>query len=253
MSSTSELATWPRPHYQPGGARPFLFYKLHGDFTDVPPVSRGAYRTRGLPDGLETFRVGRADDPELTALGVDDALGEAVEPSLRAAIRAAPHVMLVRGEPAADATLDYLRDTIGVLTALLDAGAVAMFDPQRFGWWTPAAWRQHVFAPARPQPWMHVAILSTPEPAAPDRVWIHTRGMRTFGRPDLSIHGVAAAEVPVIEELCHRFIGMAAAGVVVPEGQQVRIGALPGDWRCFHGGDVDDPEFNNVHLEIRRG
>lgn len=249
-----ELPSWPRPHYQPGGGTPFLFYKLHGDFAEMPAISRSKYRTAGLPGGLDTFLVTRETDPALFELGLGPVFGDALEPSLRAAIAAAPHAVIVRGEPASDDNLDYLRDTIGVVTAILDAGGVAVLDPQRFGWWSAAAWRANVFAPARPQPWMHVVVLVSDDEtaAAPGRHWVHTRGLRTFGRPDVSVHGVTDDELPVIQELCIRFVDVMALGAVVPEGQPVRMKALPGDWRCHHGGDLDDPDFNNVHLEIRR-
>jgi hypothetical protein len=45
---------------------------------------------------------------------------------------------------------------------------------------------------------------------------------------------------------------MMGLGAQVPDGQLIRMPALPGVWRCFHGGSPDDPDFNNVHLEVRQ-
>ncbi len=74
--------------------------------------------------------------------------------------------------------------------------------------------------------------------------------MIKFGRPDLSVRGVTRELGPAVEDLCNRFIEMQAFGAVVPEGQEVKMKALPPGWRCRHGGTIDDPDFNNVHLEI---
>lgn len=253
-AAMDELPSWPRPHYQPGGGAPFLFYKLHGDFAAMPAISRSRYRTGGLPAGIDSYLITRDKAPGLFDLGLDERITSSLDPTLRAAIAAAPHAVIVRGQPATDDSLDYLRDTIGVVTAILEAGGVAMLDPQRFGWWAPAGWRAQVFEPARPRPWMHVVILVSDDETAdaPGRRWVHTRGLRTFGRPDLSVRGVTDDELPVIQQLCNRFIELMALGAVVPEGQPVRMQALPGAWRCHHGGDLDDPDFNNVHLAIRR-
>jgi hypothetical protein len=50
--------------------------------------------------------------------------------------------------------------------------------------------------------------------------------------------------------LCGRFIEHQAFGAVIPEGQSVRMASLPPDGVAHHGGDLDDPDFNNVHVEL---
>ncbi len=51
-------------------------------------------------------------------------------------------------------------------------------------------------------------------------------------------------------DLCERFIEMMAFGAVIAEGQEIRMNSLPAGMRCHHAGDHDDPDFNNVHVEI---
>jgi len=46
---------------------------------------------------------------------------------------------------------------------------------------------------------------------------------------------------------------MQAFGAVVPEGQPIEMSSLPDGWRCFHRGSLDDPDFNNRHIEIGPG
>jgi hypothetical protein len=118
-----------------------------------------------------------------------------------------------------------------------------------FKWWSAHEWREHAFEPAGAVPRHHVVILVSDEPDERSR-WYHTRGMLKFGRPDLSVHGVVPELEPAVKDLCERFIEMQAFGAVIPEGQEVRMNGLPPGWRCRHGGDLDDPEFNNRHVEI---
>jgi hypothetical protein len=151
-------------------------------------------------------------------------------------------------EPQGD--LNYLRDAVGLLTFLLNHGGIAVFDPWMFHWWEPEEWKERVFLPGGAVPRHHVIILTSPEPADPSLTWFHTRGMRKFGRPDLSLHRVPQQYSEAVIDLCNRFIELQAFGGVIEEGQEVRMRTLPGGMTCHHVGDLDDPEFNNVHVEI---
>jgi hypothetical protein len=71
-----------------------------------------------------------------------------------------------------------------------------------------------------------------------------------FGRPDVSVHDVDRHLCPVVKDLCERFIEMQAFGAVIPEAQEVTMKGVPSGWRCRHRGDLDDPDFNNRHLEV---
>lgn len=89
--------------------------------------------------------------------------------------------------------------------------------------------------------------------ASPERegTWLHTRGMLKFGRPDLSMRGVARGSEGLYLELFNRFIAFQALGGVIEEGQEVRMAGLDSGLRCYHAGSPDDPDFNNLHVEIR--
>lgn len=71
-----------------------------------------------------------------------------------------------------------------------------------------------------------------------------------FGRPDLSIHNVPVQYHQAVIDLCNRFIEFQAFGGVIAEGQEIKIWSLPEGMVCHHRGDMDDPDFNNVHVEI---
>jgi hypothetical protein len=248
---TEPLVSWPRRHHQPGGGDADLFYKIHGTFRAAPEISRAKYRCAGVPDGcdlqLHTAR-------ELLELGLDDGwIGNAFrdeQPALAAEVAGTPQCLLLRGTVADPETLDYFRDAVGLVMALLDAGGVAVFDPHMFKWWSADEWRTRAFEPAGAVPRHHVVILVSNEPQGR---WYHTRGLRKFGRPDLSIHHVAPPLHEPVGELCNRFIEMLAFGAVIPEGQPIKMAGIPAGWTCRHAGDLDDPDFNNVHLEIGPG
>jgi hypothetical protein len=69
----------------------------------------------------------------------------------------------------------------------------------------------------------------------------------------LRVHGqsfVLGRAGDTVGDLMNPFIEMLAFGAVVQDGQPVRMNALPEGWRCFHRGTLDDPDFNNRHIEI---
>lgn len=135
-------------------------------------------------------------------------------------------------------------------TYLLDRGGVAVYDPQILKWWSPNEWRQRVFEPASPVPRHHAVILYSEDGDGSE--WFHTRGMKKFGRPDLSMHGVCREDRTAVIDLFERFIEMQAFGALIPEGQEIRMRTLPPGLQCFHQGSLDDLDFNNVHIEIRK-
>jgi hypothetical protein len=74
--------------------------------------------------------------------------------------------------------------------------------------------------------------------------------MRKFGRPDLSLHGVAESQRAAVIDLFNRFIDLQGLGGIVAEGQEVRLAGLPLGMTCHLRGSVDDPDFDNVHIEF---
>jgi len=251
MTTASELADWPRPRYTPGGKPAFLFYIVYGRIDFTTPPSRSRYRLNGIPDGIEIMAYGPEANPEQVSVFREGYLWNQVkaeQPDLAVKIAEQDSCLVVRGEVIDPPTLNYFRDIVGFLTFCLDAGGVAIYDPQMFAWWSPSHWRSEAFDIARPAPRHHVTILLSDEP---DRTeWIHTRGMRKFGRPDISVHGVRAEYKEPVIELCKRFIEFLASGEIVPDGQEIRMKALPSGMTCIRQGNEDDPDFNNEHIEI---
>ena len=248
---TTDLEDWDRKHYSEGGESPFLFYVVFGSDANQLRLSRSKYRCDSIPKGVDISSYGPNSHPEVLDEFRQGYLWNELrkeEPDLADEVEAQTTCVIVQGAVADETSLNYFRNTIGLLTGLLDAGGVAIYDPQRFKWWAPEKWRTTVFGPAAALPREHVVILVSDE--GPRTKWVHTRGMRKFGRPDLSVHGVSPEHFNGVVDLFNRLIEFQAFGGLVPEGQEIKMQSLPGGMRCAHGGDMDDPDFNNSHIEI---
>jgi len=163
-------------------------------------------------------------------------------------VRAQKQCIVLQGEIKDPSTLNYFRDIIDLVTCLLDQGGVAVLDVQIFKWWSPNEWHKQIFGHGQAYPRNHVVIQVTPEEGGKE--WFHTRGMRKFGRPDISVRHVPPLYRNAVVDLCNRFIEMQAFGAIVPEGQDIRMASLPPGMKAYHWGRLDDLAFNNVHIEI---
>jgi hypothetical protein len=248
----SDIESWPRPYFEREGGMPFLFYVVFGAGVDELQVSRSGHRFGGLPEGLEVMGYGPEMHPEVLDGFRSGPLWDEVlttQPALARAVAAQTRCVIVRGSIEDDESLDYFRDAIGLLTALLDAGGVAIFDAHVLRWWSPPGWRGEIFEPAVAQPHKHVVILFSEEDDG--STWLHTRGLLKFGRPDLSMHDVMQDHFDTVVDLFNRFIEFQALGGVIVDGHDVNVPSLPAPVRCVHGGDEDDPDFNNRHVEFQ--
>lgn len=247
-----DLPDWPRDHYARAGGNPLLFYVVFGEFVELPALSSSKYRSHGTSEGLELAHYGPDRKPDILRDAKDNYVWKEMKrlkPALAKAVEKAPECFILRAELDDRGTLNYFRDAIGLLTFLLDHGGISIHDAFMFKWWEPDEWRADVFEPAAPFPGQHVVLLTSPE-SDPSRTWFHTRGLRKFGRPELSIHNVPADLHEGIIDMCNRFIQFQAMGGIIEEGQEIRMRSLPEGMICHHQGNLDDPDFNNVHVDI---
>lgn len=249
----SEHSPWMRKHFAPGSGDALLFCVVFGKIDQTVALSGSTYRVAGVPPELEIMAYNYTNHADVLSQFrtgyVWDLLVETKTPFAQE-IAKQQSCTVLRGTFKDPQKLEYLRDTIGLITHMLDQGGVAVYDPQILKWWSPNEWRHRVFEPASAVPRHHVVILYSEDGDGTE--WFHTRGMRKFGRPDLSMHGVTSEHRTAVIDLFERFIEMQAFGALIPEGQEIRMRTLPQGLRCFHGGSPDDPDFNNVHIEIRK-
>ena len=132
-----------------------MFYVVYGATPKGFSVSRSKYRFDGIPDELKISSYGPTSNPE------------------------------IRGDISDPPDLNYLRNVIGFITWCLDSDSIAVFDPQMFKWWIPSEWMEWIFDPAAAVPRHHVFILTSEDENGTE--WFHTRGMRKFGRRQISL------------------------------------------------------------------
>ncbi len=250
--TTFELRDWPRQLFEPGGGEPFVLYYIYGNFPELPTLRVDIYRSSGVPRGLDLQMYNRDQHPEVLSSFLSGHFADflATKPDIEGAVKAARHCIVLKGNPAESGDLNYLRDCVGVLSYLLDYGAIAILDPQTFTWWRASEWRTQIFQPDSIQPLSHVVILGSPEEADPSKLWLHTRGLRKFGRPDLSVHNVNESVRVSVIDMLNKYITYLALGGIIADGEEFYLDGIVDAVVCSLRGSDDDPDFNNRHVDI---
>jgi hypothetical protein len=250
-SHSSVMTTWERKHFAPGGGNAMIWYVVYGSFPKDISISGSHYRTAGIPKGVELRRFTRAEHGPLPFTDSSFAIRlQKSDPAMLAHIEQCPECLVLQGEVDDPADLDYLRDSIGVVTFFMDHGGVGVADVQQARFFNASDWRDEFFEAEKPVLHRHVFIMYSADESGPG-AWFHTRGLRKFGRPDLSLRNVPDEYKKAAVVLCNRFIEFLAEGGRIAESQEIRMEALPSGLICHHKGSYDDLDFNNVHVEIR--
>ena len=249
-----QLQTWERSFYQSGGGHVYVDFVVFGEIEQPLTVSQSKYRIGGVPNGVDVTVIDREDDEEERILHYfetfcgDDLNKE--DPPLYHAVRLAQTAVRVHGMVRDPQTLDYLRDIIGIVACIAESGGQAVLDVNSRKWFRPERWRALVFNANQVVPGQHVTAFVTQQGRGP-LSWVRTRGMVTFGRPDVSVRDVPPSAVDQVLELCGRFTKLFAMGAVPTDGQEVKMHAFPTPLRCRLIPPTGDEDFTNSHLEIK--
>ncbi|HEY0180807.1 MAG TPA: hypothetical protein VGC30_14425 [Dokdonella sp.] len=245
---------WPRPHWQAGAGEAFLLWFVFGDFAADLHVDAERYRTRGTPPGVEVVRYVNRELARWDGYPLAGTLGRVLydenAPLFERAQRARECVML-RGSLADPPDLDALRDLVGAIAALTDAGAVAVVDPQILSLFDADAWRRRFFDGDAFRARDHVLILLDDDAANAGRLRVHTRGLRKFARPDLDLRNVPPAAAGAAGELVERLVEFQALGGRIEDGRTIEIDGAAHGLVARTAGAPADPEFNNRHVALR--
>lgn len=251
MNAPVRIPAWQRPHWHPGGEEIYLHYYVFGNFQNVR-VPSAPYGSDGLPHGIEATNHHHAGLRAWEGYPLKGELGRLFKDEAPDAYRAAqdaPQVMIVRGTLPDQGDTGYLRDTLGVVAGLLDIGGVAVLDPQIVTLFGADTWRKHYLvrdgAPIR----NHLLILRDDEENG-DGAWVRTRGMRKFGRPDISLRHVPAGDTDRAGILCERLAEMQALGAHFVDGQALEADGMRG-FVAKLGGGATEPPFYNTYVEFR--
>ncbi|HEY0200014.1 MAG TPA: hypothetical protein VGC19_16000 [Rhodanobacter sp.] len=249
MNHPITIPAWQRPHWHASDEDILLQFYVFGQFETVRVPSRD-YGSPGLPPQIESTSHYHSALRQWEGYPLKGPMGRMYKTDAPEAYQRAidaPEVMVVRGSLKDSPSTGYLRDTFGVLAGMLDIGGVAILDPQILSLLDADAWRRKYLirdgAPVR----NHLLILRDGE-STPDHSWIHTRGMRKFGRPDISIHQVPDHAVDRAGMLCEKLAELQALGVHFVDGQTLDIEGIPSGVQVHLGGGLDDPQFNNTFV-----
>lgn len=252
MSHPVIIPAWPRPHWQPSEEEILLQFYVFGKF-DAVRVPSQDYGSLGLPEGVTASSHHHGDLRAWEGYPLKGGMGRMFKndaPEVYQRAIDAPEVMVVRGTLKDSPDIGYLRDTLGVLAGMLDIGGVAILDPQTLALLDAAAWRRKYLVPDGAPIRSHLLILRDAEAEA-GHAWIHTRGMRKFGRPDISIRQVPDRAVDRAGLLCERLVELEALGAHFADGQSLELDGLGTSVVARLGGGLDDPDFNNTYVEFR--
>jgi hypothetical protein len=247
-------SVWPRPQWQDSGGQAFVLWFVFGDFEPDFQVDAPCYRTRGTPAGIEVVRYVNRELAKWNGYPLAGTLGQLLwdeDARLFERARRARECVMLRGSLADPPDLGYLRDLVGTIAALTDLGAAAVVDPQTLSMFEAAEWRRRFFANDAFSARDHVLILCDEDPRNAGRLYIHTRGLRKFARPDLAIRNVPPAVAGTAGELAERFVDFEAAGGLIEDGHEIDIDGAPQGMTVRIAGAVDDADFNNRHLVLR--
>jgi hypothetical protein len=245
---------WARPFWTPGGDDAFVYLVVFGADAERLDITTEHHRVDEIPEGLDAHAL----DASWVAKFLDSPIGDevqATDPETTAAALASRSCVVLTGTVADPPTLDYLRNAVGIATAGLDAGGVAVLNLPTFRLYPAAQWRTDVFdgAAGTLAPFATTLVSGQDDPDAVDPAgpfWVHTRGLRTFGRPDLSVHDVAAGDLDLVVRLCGTLVDQLGRGLVIADDMLMEIGGDVGTLHFARRGHLDDPDFNNEHLEI---
>ena len=252
MSSTPELQDWQRPYFAQAADSNLIYFVVYGKRNEEMQIPGVPYRILYMPQNLQfTFYDESNEGKETVEQFRTSIFGELLQeqhPELVDSVNAQTNCFIVQVASNDSDKLNDLRVAIGLATYLLDNGCVAAFDITTRKWWTPQAWRENVFEPEEFNTFAHIRILAHKQEDG--TYWVHTLGMRKFGRPDLSIHQVNDENIPVVEEMIKRFVNYMALGGNITNGQEIKMKGLPEGMLCERIENLDDPEFGNRYVEI---
>jgi hypothetical protein len=241
------MAVWKLHHHDPYPQDPYLFFVAFADQETVNKLEE----SHVIHPNLEIVAM----PPSAFRSGRNWQKLQQEQPGLAALVEAAPLAVALHGAISRHQSLDYLRDSLEIMTSLVGHGACAVADLVTWSWYDGPSWLARVEQGSLFNPFDHVLVLSNPEPgeSGESTSWLRTSGLRKFGRPDLSLRGVPMDQLESARKMLDRFINHLALGGQLEEGRLIQMEGLDGS---YHSGAVqggsEHPEFQNTFVELTR-
>ena len=262
MPTPTPIPDWPRPLYEASGRAAELMYVIVGPPPEPPlKISRQRHHVDRVEPQIVVSHHKRAEDPAWFEGWFAPPLGAEIDGLFARPeeIRSAGELTIVHGRFEDPPNLNYLRNTVGIVSAIADTpGTLAIFDVLAVQWWRLGDWRaSFVDAPSAFRIGEHIGFVVSDDPDRHPGLWTHTRGMIKFGRPELHIQHVEggySTTNPAIRGSGHVLNGIAsylAQGASIRDGQTLLLPETDAYVSFF---ETDDPatrkHFNNSAIEI---
>ncbi len=237
-----------RPYYRDLNCRPFLFYVIFGAKNAELKVSRGRHHVNGFPDGLKLVFCDREKNNAYMQSLVGNSLGKVLgreKHELFEMLQGTDKWAVIRGEVCQDSDLNYMQNVIGLIQALIDNDAAGVLDLQILSLYSSAEWSD-LFFEREFNPYDHVTILASE--IQDGLMWLHTRGMRKFGRPDIGVWKVAQEEMEEAVQVINQMIYYGSLGAFFD--REVKFHTQSGNTYMVNPhfvADYDNPDFNNAY------
>jgi len=244
---------WDRPHFEKPFDDPFLFFVLFGVENTQLYLSRKVHNIDECPKELniQYYSKDSSDEERNYIEGFFDGpisrLLETQNKALFDQAITAKDVVVVSGTFFESNSLNYLKNCLGVVKALTMNKNVPILNYQTFQLMSSDDWAEKYFEPRQPNPCGHVVILYSKEQ---EGLWFHTRGMRVFGRPDLSLVAWPEDKTQEAQGIINRFIELYALGTYPEDDRALRVAGLPDGMITSLKGGHDNLDFNNYFIEI---
>ena len=232
MPDSVVIPDWPRPHHEPSPSKASLFYLVFGEPPAHLNVKRARHHVDELPPQLQVSIHARGDDPAWFDGWFSPPVGLELPHVFGAdadAVYRSGKVAAVKAEFTDPSSLGYLRNTVGVVSAISDAGAVAIFDVPALTWWRPEEWRRRFVDRSEFRIGDHIFTAVSEDAGGGGTLSMHTRGLSKFGRPELLVRhlpGPGDADAPAVRDAGEVMDGLAnylARGGVIADGQTMRL------------------------------
>ena len=237
------MPVWTLHHKESYPQRPYIFFAAFCEQAEVDALDESI----PFPIGAEIaamqashFRSGSSWDKI-----------QQEQPALASAVEGASLAVTLHGTIVAQDSLDYLKEAIDIMASLVELGAVGVLDVITGTWYDADSWASMVEQGSIFNPFDHVLTEQVSE--AEGSVWIKTRGLRKFARPDLSIRGVKADDVAQASKMIDRFINHLTLGGVLEHEREIQMEGWEAKYRPLEvQGGPEDPDFHNTYVEFER-
>lgn len=236
------MAVWTLHHTETFDQKPHVYFAAFCDQSSIDALDEDI----PFPGGFEIasldaahFRSGESWDKVRSE-----------RPELAEEVERAPLAVVMHGTVERHENLDYLRETIDVMASLVEHGACAVYDALTTTWWSGQEWLTLVSEGAIFNPFDHIVTLAQPESTG--SFWLHTKGLRKFGRPDLAVGGVAQDDVAAVRKMLDRFINFQALGGIIDSSREVKMDGLDAIYRpTAPRGHVESAPYFNTFIELK--